>query len=149
MCQDNNIIMMLAKNGKYSSRKRTNNINVNFFEDRLARKDISMEYFTTADMYGNFYTNLTQGRLYKTQRQAIMNLQSNYPNYYVPDGYESSGSKECVSNNHPNRNEVAATQTGEIKCVRRYRNVLIYAQAVIAGHRGGMSDVWYKRQRSD
>ena len=107
-----------------------------------------MEYCPTADMYGDFYTNTTQGRLYNTQWQAIMNLQSNDTNYYVPQGYKPSVSQECVGGNNYNRNEVAAAQTGNLKYVRRYSNMLTQAQAVIASHRRVMSDIRYERQRS-
>ena len=55
----------------------------------------------------------------------------------------------AVGNNHPNQNEVAATQTGKHICVRRSRNALTHTQAVIAGHKGVMSDVWDKVQQSD
>ena len=114
-----------------------------FVTDRLARKDISMEYCLTAYMYGDFYTNPTQGRLYKTERQAIMNLQSNNINEYIPEGSNKLASPECVGTNHPNRNKVASTQTGKHKCKNRSRNALTYVQAVISGHRRWVSEVRY------
>ena len=107
-----------------------------------------MEYCPTVDMYEDFYTKPTQGGLYKTQWQAIMNLQSNDPNEYRPEVYKLLVSQQCVGKNHPNCNKVTATQIGEHKCVCRSRKVLTYAQAVIAGLKGGMSDVWYKCQQS-
>ena len=55
-----------------------------------------MEYFPTADMYGDFCTNPTQGGLYKTQQKAIMNIQYNYTNEYGPEGYKPSGSQEFL-----------------------------------------------------
>ena len=118
-----------------------------FVTYRLARKDISMEYCPTSDMYRYFYTNPIQGGLYKTKRQAIINLQSNYPDDYGPEGYKPSVSQECVGNNHSNRNEVAGTQTGKLKCVHRSKNTITYLQAVIKNYRGEISDVWDKRQK--
>ena len=124
--QDKKSKMPLDKNGEASRGNRTKHINNRYFfvTDKLAKKDISMEYFPTADMYGDFYTNTTQGRLYNTQWQAIINLQSNDTNYYVPEGYKPSVSQECVGGNNYNRNEVAAAQTGNLKYVRRYSNML-------------------------
>ena len=97
------------------------------------RKDTSMEYLPTVDMYGYFYINPTQGVIYKTQCQALMNLQTNDPGDYGTEGYKPLVSQECVRNNHSDRNEVVATQTGKLKYIRRYNNMLTYAQAVIAG----------------
>ena len=102
-----------------------------------------MKYCPTADMYGDFYTKPTQGGLYKTQRQAIMNLQYNDPDDYKPEGYKTSGSQEFVENNNSNRNEFAAALTGKLKYVCRSRNTLTYGQAVIVVHRRRMSDVCY------
>ena len=62
------------------------NIRYFFVTDRLAKKDISMEYYPTADMYGDFYTKPTQGGLYKNQRQAIVNIQHSDPDDYGPEG---------------------------------------------------------------
>ena len=86
--QDNKTTMLLTNNRKSSIGKRKNHINVKYFfvTDRLARKDISMEYCPTSDMYGNFYTMPTQGGLYKTQRQAIINIQYKDPNEYGQEG---------------------------------------------------------------
>ena len=108
-----------------------------------------MGYCPTPDMYENFYTNPTQGGLYQNQRQAIMNLQSNNINEYIPEVSNKLASPECVGTNHPNRNKVASTQTGKHKYKNRSRNALTYVQAVIAGHKGVISDCWYKRQCID
>ena len=74
--QDKKSAILMSNNTKSSSGKRTKQINVRYFfvTDRLARKEISMEYCPTAYMYGGFYTKPTQGGLYKTQCQEIMNL---------------------------------------------------------------------------
>ena len=84
--QDNRIAIMLANSGKDSIRKRTKHINIRYFfvTYRLAKKDTSMEYLPTADMYRDFHTDPTQGGLYNTQYQEIINLQSNDPNDYIP-----------------------------------------------------------------
>ena len=92
--------------------------------DRLEKKYINMEYCLTADRYGDFYTNTTQGGLYKTQRQAIINPQYNDPNDYAPEEYIPSVSQEYVGNDISNRNGIASVQAGEIKCVRSSSNIL-------------------------
>ena len=54
--QDKKSAILMSNNTKSSSGKRTKQINVRYFfvTDRLARKEISMEYCPTADTYGGF-----------------------------------------------------------------------------------------------
>ena len=73
--QDNKSTILLANKKEYSSGNRPKIVtsDISFVTDRLTRKEISMEYFLKADMYGDFYTNTIQGGLYDT-------------NDYVPEG---------------------------------------------------------------
>ncbi len=61
--QDNQSAMLLEKNGKASSGKRTRHVNIRYFfvTDRVQAKDMSVEWCPTDDMSGDFFTKATQG----------------------------------------------------------------------------------------
>jgi hypothetical protein len=77
--QDNMSAMLLEKNGKMSSSKRTRHINIRYFfiADRVAQKEVSIEYCGTDDMIGDFYTKPLQGAKFIKFRDLIMNVRSN------------------------------------------------------------------------
>ena len=54
--QDNQSAMKLAKNGKRSSGKQTRHINIRYFfvTDRIAAKEMNMEYCPTLDMIADY-----------------------------------------------------------------------------------------------
>jgi hypothetical protein len=76
--QDNQSTMLLAKNGKSSSGKRTRHINIRYYfvSDRVKSKEVSIEYCPTGDMTGDFFTKPLQGSKFKKFRDGIMNVQS-------------------------------------------------------------------------
>ena len=80
--QDNMSAMLLEKNGRGSSGKKTRHINLRYFfaKDRIDAKEISVEYCPTEDMWGDFFTKPLQGGTFKRMRQQIMNIdpQSKY-----------------------------------------------------------------------
>ena len=74
--QDNQAAILLEKNGKASSGKRTKHINMRFFfvTDRIAKRDISVGWCPTGDMTGDFLTKPTQGALFRRFRDQIMGV---------------------------------------------------------------------------
>ena len=74
--QDNKSAMLLEKNGKASSSKRTKHINIRYFfiTDRVAQGDVSIAWCPTADMIGDFATKPLQGALFKKFRDLIMGV---------------------------------------------------------------------------
>jgi hypothetical protein len=74
--QDNQAAILLEKNGKASSSKRTKHINMRFFfvTDRIAQRDISVGWCPTGDMTGDFLTKPTQGALFRKFRDLIMGV---------------------------------------------------------------------------
>jgi hypothetical protein len=56
--QDNQSAILLEKNGKASSGKRTKHINIRYFfvTDRVRNKELSVEWCPTGDMIGDFMT---------------------------------------------------------------------------------------------
>ena len=74
--QDNRSAILLEKNGKASSGKRTKHINIRYFfvTDRIKKKEISVEWCPTADMVADFWTKPTQGQLFAKFRDLIMGV---------------------------------------------------------------------------
>ena len=60
--QDNQSAMLLEKNGKMSSSKRTRHLEIRFFyvTDNVGKGHMRIEYCPTDDMLGDFYTKPTQ-----------------------------------------------------------------------------------------
>ena len=76
--QDNQSSILLAKNGRGSSSKRTRHINIRYFfvADRIASKEVKVEYCPTGDMVADYFTKPLQGTLFKKFRDFIMNFDS-------------------------------------------------------------------------
>jgi hypothetical protein len=76
--QDNQSAMLLEKNGKKSSGKRTRHINIRYFfvADRVQAKEVSIDYCPTGDMTGDFFTKPLQGSKFRKFRDQIMNMAS-------------------------------------------------------------------------
>ena len=78
--QDNQSCMLLAKNGRASSSKRTRHIDIRYFfvTDRIASGDVSVAYCPTADMIADFFTKPLQGAPFRQFRDFIMNIDPDY-----------------------------------------------------------------------
>jgi hypothetical protein len=74
--QDNQSAILLEKNGKASSSKRTKHINVRYFfvTDRIAKGELNVEWCPTGDMIADFMTKPLQGALFKRFRDLIMGV---------------------------------------------------------------------------
>lgn len=76
--QDNMSLMLLEKNGRAFSGKRTRHINIRYFfvADRVKAQEVSIEHCPTDEMVADYFTKPLQGAKFRRFRQAIMNLQS-------------------------------------------------------------------------
>ena len=74
--QDNKSSILLEKNGKMSSGKRTKHINVRYFfiTDRASKGELSIEWCPTANMVGDFATKPLHGALFRKFRDMIMGV---------------------------------------------------------------------------
>jgi Reverse transcriptase (RNA-dependent DNA polymerase) len=94
--QDNQSAILLEKNGKASSSKRTKHINVRYFfvTDRIISKELSVEWCPTGKMIADYMTKPVQGTLFKQFRDYIMGVnKSSLNNVMIPPVL---GSQECV-----------------------------------------------------
>jgi hypothetical protein len=74
--QDNQSAILLEKNGRASSSKRTRHINIRYFfiTDRVQSKELRIEYCPTGDMLADFFTKPLQGSLFQKFRNQVMNI---------------------------------------------------------------------------
>jgi hypothetical protein len=83
--QDNKSAILLEKNGKASSSKRTKHINIRYFfvSDRVAKGELKVEWISTKKMVGDYMTKPLQGRLFKEFRDTIMGVTSSKKDYSI------------------------------------------------------------------
>jgi hypothetical protein len=74
--QDNNSSILLEKNGKASSSKRTKHINIRYFfiTDKVSKKEVSVAWCPTRDMIGDYVTKPLQGALFRKFRDQLMGV---------------------------------------------------------------------------
>ena len=72
--QDNKSTILLEKNGKRSSSKRTRAVNIRYFflTDQIEKGNLTVEYCPTAEMIGDFFTKPLQGAKFEKFRKLIM-----------------------------------------------------------------------------
>ena len=72
--QDNKSAMLLERNGKVSSGKRTEHINVSYFfiTDRISKGEVRVEWCPTKVMVADFMTQPLQGSAFKKFGDLIM-----------------------------------------------------------------------------
>jgi hypothetical protein len=72
--QDNKSSILLERNGKLSSSKRTKHINVRYFfiTDRISKGEVRVEWCPTKQMVADFMTKPLQGSIFKKFRDLIM-----------------------------------------------------------------------------
>ena len=71
--QDNTSAILLEKNGKESSSKRTRHINMRYFyiKEKVDNKDIEMQYCPTDEMLGDHMSKPLQGKKFRAFNKAM------------------------------------------------------------------------------
>jgi hypothetical protein len=74
--QDNMSAMLLEKNGRGSSGKRTRHINIRYFfvRDRIQSGEVHVLHCPTSIMLADFFTKPLQGTAFRTFRALILNI---------------------------------------------------------------------------
>jgi hypothetical protein len=77
--QDNLSAILLEKNGRASSSKRTKHINVRYFfiKDRIASGEITVEHCPATKMLGGHFTKPLQGTMFRKFRAEIQGIPVN------------------------------------------------------------------------
>ena len=84
--QDNTSAIQLERNGKRSSTKRTQHINIRYFyvTDKVKDGDVSVIYKPTHDMVSDYLTKPLQGSLFAKHRDTLLGLyKGDYTSFYV------------------------------------------------------------------
>ena len=121
LAQDNKSSILLERNGKASSSKRTKHINIRYFfvTDRIAKGELKVEWCPTLEMIGDYMTKPLQGTLFRKFRDLIMGV--------VPIGQQNHV-KETITKAEtepatPRKNE-KKKMASPTKSKRRHRSVL-------------------------
>jgi len=74
--QDNKSSILLEKNGKASSSKRTKHINIQYFfiTDRVKKEEVSVVWCPAGDMIGDYTTKPLQCALFRKFRDQVMGV---------------------------------------------------------------------------
>ena len=80
--QDNTSAIQLETNGTESSSKRTRHINIRYYfiKDNVDKQHVQIMYCPTDDMLGDYPSKPLQGKKFRKQRKALMNLQEEQDN---------------------------------------------------------------------
>ena len=78
--QDNKSTILLVKNGRWSSSKRTKHINNRYFlvKDKINRGELEVQHCGTEEMRSDVLTKPLQGRAYCEMRSNLMNCPVDY-----------------------------------------------------------------------
>jgi hypothetical protein len=74
--EDNRSTMLLMKNGKLSSGKRTKHLDIRYFyvKDLVDRGIIKVDHCVSEEMIADFFTKPLQGKRFQVLRDIILNL---------------------------------------------------------------------------
>ncbi len=74
--QDNKSAILMEKNGKASSSKRTKHINIRYYfiTDRISKNELAVKWCPTGDMIGDYMTKPNQGALFTKFRDQLMGV---------------------------------------------------------------------------
>ena len=74
--QDNQSAILLEKNGRLSSSKRTRHLSIRYFfiTDRISNSELSVDYCPTGDMLADYFTKPLQGKLFLKFRKLILGI---------------------------------------------------------------------------
>jgi hypothetical protein len=94
--KDNLSTMLLEKNGKKSSSKRTKHIGVRYFfiKDRVDSGDLTIKHFATEVMIGDHFTRSLQGALLHKLRAEVQGIPTDLSN--VELGWDREGGNEGI-----------------------------------------------------
>jgi hypothetical protein len=125
--QDNTSSILLEKNGRSSSTKRTRHMNIRYFfiKDQVASKRVNIEHCPTGDMLADFFTKPLQGLQFRKLRDEIMNIAPS-------SAYHSSnsGHRSVLKTKSPGTTvhyDVSTSDTSKTKATstRSYKEVLL------------------------
>jgi len=96
MYQDNQSAILLERNGKRSSTKRTRHLDVRYYfvTDNIKKKKLKVQYCPTEKMWGDMHTKPLQGTLFRTMRKWHLNCVLD--DFEDPANTKTGSPQECV-----------------------------------------------------
>ena len=135
--QDNQSAILLEKNGRGSSSKRTHHISIRYFfvTDWIGSGEISIHYCPTADMISDFFTKPLQGATFCNLCAQIMNID--------PDTYQLPDHRSVLEEeDHGTRNPECAAHITWAKVVKSGRNNNGWFNRLILFRFSGYKSIW-------
>ena len=118
LLQDNRSSILLERNGRASSGKRTRHINIRYYfiSDRVNMKEISIDWCPTKKMVADYMTKPLQGSLFRELRDYIMGrVRCIRPKTDVVSLSQKKANKKLVKKSKVNGKR-RITVTGSKKC---------------------------------
>jgi len=121
--QDNKSTILLATNGRASVGKRSRHINIRYFfvKDKVANKEMRIEYCPTLDMLADFFTKPLQGNLFYKLRDQIMNIDPSSRHH----SSHRSVLKSIDSSKDPEKDDVTDNGAKASAEPRTYKSILL------------------------
>ena len=98
--QDNQSAILLERNGRASSGRRTRHIDIRYYfvTDRIKQGDLRIEYCPTDEMNGDFFTKPVQGSKFHKFQQVVLNLprKESFTSCKTLPNNRSVAAQECV-----------------------------------------------------
>ena len=100
--QDNKSAMLLEQNGRASSTRRTQHLNIRYFfvSDPIKKNEVQVQYCLTTNMLADYFTKPLQGATFRKFRDAIMSCQFVRPNVHPSDHRSVLGPKCANAQSH-------------------------------------------------
>lgn len=127
--QDNTSSILIERNGRRSSTKRTRHMDVRFFyiKELVDSGRVSIEHCPTSSMLADFFTKPLQGQQFRKLRDEIMNLDPSSPYHSANSAHRSvlKKQKEQDTNDTKNENDVSNRTTSFRIDSVSYKDVLL------------------------
>jgi hypothetical protein len=129
--QDNTSSILIEKNGRCSSTKCTQHMNIQYFfiKDQVDLKHVKIEHCPTAEMIANFFTKPLQGGQFCKLRDHIMNIVPSSVHHSNHSGHRSVLKPESPKGPYDITISDRLTTKGALM-TRSYEDVLVGKEAV-------------------
>jgi hypothetical protein len=127
--QDNTSSILIERNGRRSSTKRTRHMNIRFFfiKDQVESNSVKIEHCPTAEMIADFFTKPLSGGQFRKLRNHIMNLDPRSPYHSNHPGHRSV--LKPKSPEPPCEDDVSIDDTSTNTSTRSYKDALLGMKA--------------------
>ncbi|MCK7499178.1 MAG: hypothetical protein MZW92_58370 [Comamonadaceae bacterium] len=125
--QDNTSSILLEKNGRSSSTKRTRHMNIRYFfiKDQVDSKRVKIEHCPTGDMLADFFTKPLQGLQFRKLRDQIMNIAPSSAYHSNNSGHRSVLKTKSPGTGNFNDVSTSTTSNESATSTRSYKEALL------------------------